>query len=469
LLEGLEVSEVMLSELSKIDDNENFRIDSEFFKKEFIIDENSVKSIKWNYLGNLSKSIINFGAYSLCNHIQFLDEGVPYLNVGDIKENVIEWENAKKINKDLSIGVLHKSLAKNRQVVLTIAGTIGNAAVAYNLPMYTNSNQAIANITTKDELNPFYLSVYLNSHYGKSQTKKLTISSVQPNLLLTQVKRIKIPIPSATFQQTVEEKVKKSHSKREHSQSLYRQAEELLLETVGLKDVILNTKGTNIKSFKDSFLATGRLDAEYYQPKYEKIISKVKKRPHEILGNLVTIKKSIEPGSDVYVDEGLPFIRVSDYNKFGISTPEKCLSDYFCKENAALLKSLYPKKETILFSKDGSVGTAYMLRENMQAVTSGAILHLTVKNKTEILPEYLTLALNSEVVKRQAERDAGGSIILHWRINEIENVVVPIVDYKTQQQIASLVEESFSLRRESERLLEEAKEMVEQEIEKGAI
>ncbi|MDR1127000.1 MAG: restriction endonuclease subunit S [Treponema sp.] len=181
---------------------------------------------------------------------------------------------------------------------------------------------------------------------------------------------------------------------------------------------------------------------------------------------MVNIKKSIEPGSDAYSDEGLPFIRVSDYNKLGISPPDKCLSDTYCHENAALLKSLYPTKETILFSKDGSVGTAYILRENMQAVTSGAILHLSIKDKSKVLPEYLTLALNSEVVKMQAERDAGGSIILHWRVSEIEDTVIPIVSYKLQHRIAELAAQSFTLHEETKRLLEDAKEMVEREIEK---
>ena len=65
----------------------------------------------------------------------------------------------------------------------------------------------------------------------------------------------------------------------------------------------------------------------------------------------------------------------------------------------------------------------------------------------------------------QAERDAGGSIILHWRIGEIENVVVPIIDYKKQEQIAALVDESFSLKKQSEQLLEKAKRAVEIAIE----
>ncbi len=119
-----------------------------------------------------------------------------------------------------------------------------------------------------------------------------------------------------------------------------------------------------------------------------------------------------------------------------------------------------------MFSKDGSVGVAYMLEENKNMVTSGAILHLAVRNKDQILPEYLTLVLNSKAVQMQAERDAGGSIILHWRVGEIENVLVPIIKLQIQQQISNLIEDSFHLKKQSEQLLDLAKTAVEMAIEK---
>ena len=65
----------------------------------------------------------------------------------------------------------------------------------------------------------------------------------------------------------------------------------------------------------------------------------------------------------------------------------------------------------------------------------------------------------------RAERDEGGSIILHWHINEIKKVIIPIIDMTTQTRIASLIQESFKLRAESERLLEIAKKAVETAIE----
>ena len=462
LLERLEVSIQKLSECKNIID---FRIDANTYRKDYLRTELFLNNRSCKTIDELSISVQNFGAYSLCNFINFSDKGIPFLMTENIRHNYIDW-NIQKYVDDISHKMLYKSHCHKGQVLVTMAGEYLGRVAVYDKDFVCSSNQAIAKITLKEEINPYTIATFLNTIYGQNQINRLKTLTGQPNINMSLIKNLKIPDFSKEFSDTIEKIVNKSEETKEQSQILYRQAEELLLETIGLKDFKPSEKGTNIKSFKESFLATGRLDAEYYQPKYEEIINKIKSQPHDVLGNLVIIKKSIESGSDVYVDEGLPFIRVSDYNKFGISTPEKCLSEKFCKENTALLQSLYPTKDTILFSKDGSVGSAFMVRENMQAVTSGAILHLTVKDKSKILPDYLTLALNSEVVKQQAERDAGGSIILHWRVGEIEKVVVPVVDSKIQQQIAELIEKSFYLRRESGKLLEEAKEMVEREIEK---
>jgi restriction endonuclease S subunit len=183
----------------------------------------------------------------------------------------------------------------------------------------------------------------------------------------------------------------------------------------------------------------------------------------------VTIKKSIEPGSDEYSEdeEGLPFLRVADYSKFGITEPQKKLKTSFVAENQGKLDSLMPKDKTILFSKDGSVGEAYCLRKDSNFITSGAVLHLVVRDKKKVLPDYLTLALNSKLVRMQSGRDAGGSIILHWRVSEIEEVLIPVIDPKTQSQISSLIQESFALKFKSEKLLEVAKQAVEMAIEES--
>ena len=222
-----------------------------------------------------------------------------------------------------------------------------------------------------------------------------------------------------------------------------------------------NTDRFSVKKMSESFGLSGRLDAEYYLPKYDDLFSLLDRLPTKRLSAIVDIRKSIEPGSEYYGDEGVPFIRVSDVSKTGIDTP----SIKIPVTTVPSIEKLYPKKDTILFSKDGSVGIAYKMEEDIAAVTSGALLHLRVKNTAEVLPDYLALVLNSEVVQLQAERDTSGAIIQHWKPGDIENVIVPVLPYDIQSEIAQKVQESFSLRRQAEKLIETAVRAVEIAIE----
>lgn len=106
--------------------------------------------------------------------------------------------------------------------------------------------------------------------------------------------------------------------------------------------------------------------------------------------------------------------------------------------------------------------------DDLDVVTSSGILHLTVKDSA-VLPDYFTLVLNSKIVRLQAERDAGGSIIQHWKQSEIKRVKIPLLPLPHQRAIADKVQSSFALRAESKRHLEKAKVMVEMGLNKGKI
>ena len=232
-----------------------------------------------------------------------------------------------------------------------------------------------------------------------------------------------------------------------------------LYEEIGLFD---NLKSVNytVKNLRDTFAVSGRLDSEYYQEKYDRLFEKLSSNNCDKLSNLVTIRKSIEPGSESYHTKGTPFIRVQDLTKFGLTDTSIYLSENEFKT------CIRPKKDTILLSKDGTVGIAYKMNKDEDIITSSAILHLDVKDK-RVLPDYLTLVLNSIAVKMQAEKDAGGSIINHWKKSEIENVIIPIITKEKQEQISKLLIESENLRSESKSILEKAVKSVEMAIEYG--
>jgi restriction endonuclease S subunit len=453
-LEGLEISEIFKSELER-----TARIDSEFYAKE------NLKSLEV-INGKAPKSLTEYLNVSDGNHMSisehFTNDAIPYYRGGDIYNFFIEQtQNPLNIPESVySWPHMKRSHLQKGDVLISIVG-----AIIGNLSLVKTNSKATCScklaILRPKNIEPEFAAIFLRSKYGQNQIQKFRRGSGQTGLILEDFDQLLLPTLDVKFRLVINELVDLAFIKLESSKDKYNQAENLLLETLGLADFQPSQEPVNVKSFSDSFGSSGRLDAEYYQVRYEQVVERIKSTDYDRLVDIVNIKKSIEPGSAHYSENGLPFVRVSDYDKFGFSTPNKYLSDNFCKENAEQIKKLKPKKETILFSKDGSVGTAYMLRKDADFITSSAILHLFVKDKTKIIPEYLTLALNSKLVQMQAERDAGGSIILHWRVSEIENVVVPVIDFDKQREIADLVEESFKLKKQSEHLLEVAKTAVE--------
>ena len=174
----------------------------------------------------------------------------------------------------------------------------------------------------------------------------------------------------------------------------------------------------------------------------------------------MNVEKCVEVGSGEYLDEGIPFVRVSNLSPLEI-TKEKYISEKLYTE----VEQHQPRKGEIQFSKNATSGIAYYLNEKPQKmIPSGGILRL--ENKTnKVNNEYLTLVLNSILTKEQVNRDVGGSVILHWRPDQVKETVIPIFTEDKQTQIQQKVIESFDLRKQSRHLLECVKRAVEIAIE----
>lgn len=459
-MKGLEAVEINFLELTE--EHNKLRLDAEFFKKSYV---DYLKKIKQK--GVIKIGDVSFVTDGIHESIDFdSDSNINLISAKSPKENYFDLSSNHYISKSHHLKNPRTELQIN-DVIISTVGTIGNCAVVKDDILPANSDRHVGIVRIKEKLKPYFLSTFLLSKYGRFQTIRESTGNVQLNLFIYKIKELLVPNLSNLFQEQIEELCENSFDNRTNSFKTYRQAESILLQEIGLTDFEPSKKAVNVKSFSESFGITGRFDAEYYQPKYEQVVNQITSQPNDILKNIVKITKSVEPGSAYYDEEGLPFMRVADFSKEGLTEPQKFLNDYFVKENKEKIKDLKPKKGTILFSKDGSVGIAYHLRQDFNGITSGAILHLKIKDETRVIPEYLTLALNSQLVQMQAERDAGGSIILHWRVSEIENVVFPIIDYTKQENIAELIEESFSLKKQSEHLLEVAKKAVEIAIEEN--
>lgn len=394
-------------------------------------------------------------------------KGDAYLSSGDIA--FIRVQNIKggfDINDNDLVYISNKdnekikssSLQEGDLILSKVGNSIGYfAKVSSDLGKCNISENNIGiKLSSYSDIEKSFILTYLNAKYANKLVLRRKSGNAQPKINVDDLCRIPILI-FPKLSENIHNLIQLHEAYLNQSILSYKQAEDILNKELGITN-IENTKNYSVKSFSESFGESNRLDAEYYQDKYTQLFDIIKNGKQ--LKELVTITKSIEPGSDEYKNEGIPFLRVSNLTKFGLTDSNVFLDR---KKYENLLK---PRKDTILFSKDGSIGIAYKAESDLDCITSGALLHLSVK-KTTILPDYLALVLNSKIVQLQAERDSGGSIINHWRLPEIEMVLIPMLDYDIQNQISQKVQESFKLRKDSKNLINVAIRAVELAIEKN--
>ena len=428
------------------------RLDAEYYQPEYLELKkvlNKYKPLK-EYVGSIIHPKEVKREYSTSGYLFLLSQ--------NLRENYLDFSEKFYIDNDVA-KFINKNLLNEGDIVTVRTGNIGLSAVIYGLEEKIFASADV--LVIKDpKVSPFYISTFLNSKLGKLYLRRIIYGALQPHITPKLLGEIPLPIPDDFTLKEIHELVENALTNFKQSECLYSQAENLLLEELGLKDFKVEdnlhyiVNASQIKSAQ-------RMDAEYFQPKYERLIERIKKFNPLPLEKCLTkdgIKKGIEIGSEQYQEEGKLFIRVSNISKFGlVERDQKYLSEELYQE----LKNNYePKIGEILLTKDATPGTAYVVKEPIEGIIAGGILRL--KPKEEIEKEYLALVLNSIVGKLQAERDTGGSVILHWRPDQIKNCLIPILPKTTQREIAGLVRQSHEARKKAKELLEEAKRKVEE-------
>ena len=451
----MQCSIVTFSEIAR---NANLRIDAECYTPYHLEVERSISKKNFNLVEDYAASVINFGAYSLCNYIEFLDSGKPFLVTEDINNNVIETSRLHYISEEVHL-LLHKSHCFKRQVLLTMAGAYLGQAAVFNENFECSSNQAIAKITLKpNSINPYYLSTFLNCRYGQSQIERFRTGTGQPNLNLGLIKTIKVVKASNHFQGAIDKGVNTALDLRREGINIYEEAQTLLLSELGFTDWQPKHQLTFVKNYSDTEQAE-RIDADYFQPKYEEIVHVIKSHSDgwDTLGNLVQLKdENFRPADKTEYK----YIELANIAGNGEITG--CMI-----EQGQDLPSRARRKVTmgdvIVSSVEGSLDSIALIDEEYDQALCSTGFH--VVNSQAFNSETLLVLLKSIVGQLQLKKGCSGTILTAINKDEFGKVILPIIVEEKQAQIQRKVVESFRLRKQSKHLLECAKRAVEIAIE----
>jgi len=413
------ISIVKLSEIEGVK-----RFDAGRYRTSFLKLEKDLKKITIiKKLGYLVAEPVRTGNVPRDQDIYQDDMRIHFLKTDNLREGFVDFENSSFLP---ARSLPERDYLKFKDVMVTISGAhydiIGRAAIFLDYYPQSVTNQNIAVIKTDENLlNPFYLTIFLNSKYGKEQLWMLSRQTDQFDISCREVEELLIPQFDADFQQEIEALVKNSFNLIEEAKSLYSQAEKLLLEKLGLKDFQAKYELSYTANLSKAF-GIHRIDAEYFQTTYDSFMGYLKEHS-----------------------------KIAKFKEFMLDFQK--------------IKALYELKVgDFLLTKDVMPGIAYVVKEPVEGVTADSILILKI-NENKINKEYFALCINSIIGKMQIEREGGGSAITHWRPEQIKNLQAPILYKKVQEEISSLIKQSHETKQRAREIREEAKRKVEKAIE----
>ena len=461
MLKGLEITEIKLSEVKKV--SGDLRIEAEHFQTKYFDLKKKLSRHNCVRLAELVSKPIQTGHTPSMKNERFYGGNIKFIKTDNLRDNDIKFPFSHYLS-ELGNSEIRRTELQENDIITTIIGAtydvIARSCIIHKEILPANINQNIAHIRPNTKkIIPEYLNMYLNSKYGKMYLEYLSRQMEQVNLNCEEVGNVLVPLFSTDFQKKIESLVKSAHTKLSESKSLYAEAEDILLSELGLKDWQPKNEAVSIKPFSD-FASSGRLDAEFYQSKYDEIEAKIKAVPFKTIAELQVFNaRGVQPD---YISNGtVPVVNSKhilenglDYDNFEKTTT------VFLKQNG---RATIKENDILIYTTGANIGRAQPYLISDLAVASN---HVNILRLKEVNPIYAALVLNSKIGRLQTEKLCTGSAQAELYPSDIEKFLIPILPQEIQKQIAELIQTSFALRQESKQLLESAKLAVEAEIER---
>ncbi|HII4397793.1 TPA: restriction endonuclease subunit S [Clostridium perfringens] len=178
-----------------------------------------------------------------------VEHGILFLNTQNIIDSKIVYKNCKFITEE-KFDELSKGKLQKNDLIITLRGSIGNVA-KFNGDIYeTGFINAQIMIIRSNDINPTYLSKYLISVKSQKQITSISSGSAQPQLTKSELKKLKVIVPSEYEQKKIVEILSTVDEQIENTEKLIQKNQEL---KKGLMQQLL-TKGIGHTEFKKTEL-----------------------------------------------------------------------------------------------------------------------------------------------------------------------------------------------------------------------
>lgn len=436
------------------------RIDAEYFQPNYLhIEELLIKrnSIPLSSFCNITGSAFYPAATQLYEYgdmpfIRCVD-CIDYPTITKKQNNLFE-----KIPTSFADEYKNVKRLRKGEIVITKVGTPCFASIVHDIDEVALS-RTVLGIKKIKNIDPYYLLAFLRSKYGFLQLFRERELTIQFQLTLSRVGKVLIYKPiNSSIESLISKYIKEYEVQKNKSEILFNQAQLLLLSELGLESWKPKHKLSFVKNYSATEEAR-RIDAEYFQPKYDEIVVAIKKYKGgwNTIGNQFKLNKTTFKKTD---GKKYNYLEISGVNVADGQIEPIEIDASELPTNAKIKL----KKDDLIISKVRTYRGAVAIIERDDLIGSGAFTVLQ-ENGT-ILKETMFILLKSLPFSQYSLKFNTGTSYPTIIDNDILNYPVPLFDDEIQNIVKEKVLESANLRQKSKALFEIVKKGVELAIEK---
>lgn len=424
------------------------RIDAEYYQPAYIKERASLRALPHVRLGDIA--YITDGQHGY--HIVDPDSDIKHITAKCIVDNLVIADTADRLSVETHLKNLRSSLEVG-DVLLQTAGTIGNAGVVTEEILPANIDQDVARISIhdKERFSPWYVSIFINSSLGQLQTNFETTGQVQKHLSLVAVRKLIIPL--LPEQQLIAMTALKAYESKLQSNLLYAEAEAILLQELELDTIDLTGELTYERDFRE-VAAAGRYDAQYFAPRYQRAME-IMARSGQRIGSVAPhAKRVFRPR----VNEPFNYIEIGDLVGNGHAECEVING-----EDAPSRAKWIVHAGDVITSTVRPIRRLSALIEPEQhgyVCSSG----FAVLEPRHIAPEVLTVYLRLPIISEILDLHTTATMYPAIATDVLLGIPISLPSSEIATQVINKVRQARQAREEAKRLLQVAKQRVEQMI-----
>lgn len=443
------------------------RIDAHFYSIKYMQYYNKLMKckIKKMSLYNICSRMNSgpFGSALLAS--QYVDKGVAFIRPLNCKDYIVDIDNdVVFISKEDSERLKSSKFSSGDLIFTKIGNGIGDVAIIPQKIFECNISGNLMGVKVKNNIDNYYVLTFLKSIYGQNQIWQGMMNSAKPKIDMDTLKSIVIPIPSPEIQKYIGDKVRKAEELREEAKRLKKEAEGIIY-----KELNFGSLEDKLKIINNKYTWVGlhnlgiRIDSKYYNEKVLRIKDYFNKHYETI-----KLKECLQ-----YCSRGKSFAESSEDGIILIKT--KNLNNSFINYERNFVYEKEVNNNLILKEKDlifasmgvGSLGKIDMYYPSEEKATiDGTLMLLRFKSDSKLKPEYVMEFLRTHIGQKLIYQNVVGSTgIISISVDDLINIDIPYIDDEKQEKISNFTNKYLTDIYASKRLIQEAKQDVEDLIE----